>query len=194
SPAFSRRPPPTMITTTTNNSPYRITPAQTPDHIAAARDLFTAYTQWLGIDLSFQGFASELQSLPGQYAVPHGELLLTYSIEGDIPIGCVAVRPLKKTSSAEQEHGDERYCEMKRLYVSPVARGTGLGKALVDSIIRRAKELGYREMRLDTLPSMTSAIPLYQRVGFVEIPAYYETPVEGTLFFGVESYVGLGGV
>ncbi|KAB8070787.1 acyl-CoA N-acyltransferase [Aspergillus leporis] len=170
-----------------NNPPYRITPAQTPEHITAARNLFTSYTQWLGIDLTFQGFAAELQSLPGQYAAPHGELLLAYSADGGIPIGCVAARPLKTTSYAEQEHGEVGgCCEMKRLYVSPAARGTGLGKALVESIIQKARNLGYREIRLDTLPFMTSAITLYKRLGFVEISPYYETPVEGTLFLGLE--------
>jgi ribosomal protein S18 acetylase RimI-like enzyme len=75
---------------------------------------------------------------------------------------------------------------MKRLYVAPEARGMGLGKALVDAIIQRAKELGYREIRLDTLPSMTGAQQLYKRAGFVEIQAYYETPLEGTLFLRLD--------
>ncbi|KAE8330798.1 acyl-CoA N-acyltransferase [Aspergillus sergii] len=168
--------------------PFRITPAQSAEHIEAAKALFTSYAEWLGLDLTFQGFASELQSLPGQYAAPHGELLLAYSAEEGIPIGCVAVRPLKQRSGGKQgEVQNHRgYCEMKRLYVSPEARGTGLGKALVNSIVDRAKDLGYKEMRLDTLPSMVGAIQLYKRVGFVEIAPYYETPLEGTLFLGLD--------
>ncbi|KAE8392296.1 putative GNAT family acetyltransferase [Aspergillus alliaceus] len=171
-----------------SNSPtFRITPARTADHIEAAKVLFKSYAEWLGIDLTFQGFASELQSLPGQYAAPQGELLLAYSAE-DVPIGCVAVRPLKKSSSAERQDlsDDGKHCEMKRLYVSPEARGTGLGKVLVNSIVQRARDLGYRELRLDTLPWMAGAIQLYKRVGFVEIAPYYETPLEGTLFLGLD--------
>ncbi|KAE8373820.1 acyl-CoA N-acyltransferase [Aspergillus bertholletiae] len=171
-----------------NNPPFRIIPAHSAEHIEAAKVLFTSYAKWLGFDLAFQGFASELQCLPGQYAAPQGELLLAYSAEEGVPIGCVAVRPLKQSSSKQQGgiecHGE--YCEMKRLYVSPEARGTGLGKALVKSIIERAKSLGYRGMRLDTLPSMMSAIELYKRVGFVETAPYYETPLEGTLFLELD--------
>lgn len=75
---------------------------------------------------------------------------------------------------------------MKRLYVTPEARGLGLGKALIHAIVQQAKELGYREMRLDTLPTMEGAIGLYRKVGFVEIPAYYETPLRETLFLKLD--------
>ncbi|KAE8146885.1 acyl-CoA N-acyltransferase [Aspergillus avenaceus] len=170
----------------TDNPPFRIIPAQSSEHINAVRGLFTAYTAWLGLDLTFQGFAAELQSLPGQYAAPCGELLLAYSTEGDTPIGCAAVRPLKQSSDAERGVSGGDCCEMKRLYVVPEARGMGLGKALMNAAIQRAKDLGYTEMRLDTLPSMQGAVQLYERLGFLEIPAYYETPLEGTLFLALE--------
>ncbi|OGM39260.1 GNAT family N-acetyltransferase [Aspergillus bombycis] len=173
---------------TSNNPPFRITPAHNTEHFEAAKALFTSYAEWLGLDLTFQGFSSELQSLPGQYAAPHGELLLAYSTEGGIPIGCVAVRPLKQRPVEMQGdvQNDRGYCEMKRLYVSPEARGIGLGKALVNSIVERAKGLGYKMMILDTLPSMMGAIQLYKRVGFVQIAPYYETPLEGTIFLGLD--------
>ncbi|KAL6237732.1 hypothetical protein BDW75DRAFT_60337 [Aspergillus navahoensis] len=156
---------------------FRIIPAQTTEDIATARDLFTAYVKWLNIDLSFQSFQSELVSLPGTYGTPHGDLLLAYSID-NTPLGCVAVRPLDDSKQS---------CEMKRLYVSPEARGRGLGKALVTAIVQRAKELGYKQMRLDTLPSrMQGAIALYTRVGFVETPPYYETPMKETIFLALD--------
>jgi ribosomal protein S18 acetylase RimI-like enzyme len=71
---------------------------------------------------------------------------------------------------------------LKRLYVSPEGRGFGLGERLVDAVVKGAKRIGYREMRLDTLPSMTGAIALYQKFGFEPIEPYYETPVIGTIF------------
>jgi ribosomal protein S18 acetylase RimI-like enzyme len=71
---------------------------------------------------------------------------------------------------------------MKRLYVAPDGRGTGLGERLVRAVLSEAEHIGYREMRLDTLPTMTGAIALYRKFGFEEMPAYYETPVTGTLF------------
>ncbi|KAL4752453.1 hypothetical protein BDW72DRAFT_171304 [Aspergillus terricola var. indicus] len=76
---------------------------------------------------------------------------------------------------------------MKRLYVSPEARGMGVGKALVAAIVQRAKDLGYKHMRLDTLPSrMQGAIVLYTQVGFVKTPPYYETPMDETIFLALD--------
>lgn len=72
---------------------------------------------------------------------------------------------------------------MKRLYVSPDGRGLGIGKKLIEAIVREASRIGYREMRLDTLPSMAEAISLYRKAGFVPIARYYDTPLVGTMFF-----------
>ncbi|MBE9606053.1 GNAT family N-acetyltransferase [Acetobacteraceae bacterium H6797] len=108
--------------------------------------------------------------MPGKYAPPKGALLLARNTEGTA-IGCVALRPLA-----------EGCCEMKRLYVSPEGRGLGLGRALLEAILAEARRIGYREIRLDTLPGMDSAIALYEKAGFSRIPAYYETPLAGTIF------------
>jgi GNAT superfamily N-acetyltransferase len=71
---------------------------------------------------------------------------------------------------------------MKRLFVSPHGRGVGLGRALIAAILDKAIALGYIEMRLDTLPSLVEALALYQQFGFVQVPAYYKTPIESTIF------------
>jgi ribosomal protein S18 acetylase RimI-like enzyme len=153
-------------------SPFRLAQARHAQEIATAAVLFREYADWLGIDLSFQGFEAELASLPGKYAPPTGALILAYSPEGEA-VGCVAVRPL-----------EGRVCEMKRLYVRPAARGLGIGAALVAAVIESAQALGYTEMKLDTLPSMSEAFALYQRFGFLPIPAYYRNPVSGTVYLG----------
>jgi ribosomal protein S18 acetylase RimI-like enzyme len=139
----------------------------------AVKRLFTAYASALGIDLSYQGFEEELAGLPGKYAAPSGALLVARGMDG-VPLGCAALRPI----------APDGCCEMKRLYVSPLARGLGLGKALVDAIVAEAIRIGYREMRLDTLPTMGEAIALYRKAGFQPIAPYYETPVAGTIFMG----------
>lgn len=154
--------------------PYAIIPAAGPADLADAARLFRAYAASLPIDLGYQDFEAELAKLPGKYAPPAGALLIARAPDG-AAIGCVAMRPL----------GDEGICEMKRLYVTPEARGVGLGSALIAAILGAARDAAYREMRLDTLPTMRAAIGMYKQAGFQEIAAYYPTPVAETLFLGL---------
>jgi ribosomal protein S18 acetylase RimI-like enzyme len=150
-------------------TPFEIAPARTPEGLNQVRTLFQAYADGLGIDLTYQGFPEELATLPGKYAQPHGELLLA-KLDGK-SVGCVGLRPL-----------EDGACEMKRLYVDPQARGLKLGKALVEAIIQAAIERGYKEMRLDTMSTMTEAISLYKGLGFAEIPAYFDSPLVCNVF------------
>ena len=154
-------------------STFHIRPARSKLDLIAIAHLFEDYVTALGIDLAFQDFSTELANIPGKYAPPHGELLLAFNQEGE-PIGCVGLRPIEPQGC----------CEMKRLYVAPKGRGLGLGQALVDAIIEEARRIGYREMRLDTLPSMSQALSLYHKRGFQPINAYYDTPLEDTIFLG----------
>ena len=141
--------------------------------IAVARRLFEEYAAWIAIDLSFQNFAEELKLLPGEYAPPGGALLLAWAEAR--PAGCVAVRRI-----------DEETCEMKRLYVRDSFRGLSAGERLAHEAIAWARAADYRRMLLDTLPSMRSAHRLYERLGFMEIPAYRFNPVEGARFMALE--------
>jgi GNAT superfamily N-acetyltransferase len=150
---------------------FEIAPASSSADIAAVVALFRAYAASLEVDLAYQGFEAEVAGLPGKYAPPDGELLLARGADGEA-LGCVALRPLDEAGCAE----------MKRLYVLPAGRGTGLGRGLVEAIVERALALGYRELRLDTLPSMTEAIALYRQRGFEPMAPYYATPIEGTVF------------
>ena len=151
---------------------YQIAPARSESDIDAVRALFSAYAEWLGLDLMYQGFAAELAGLPGKYAPPRGELLLVRDGQG-VPVGCVGLRPLDRQGC----------CEMKRLFVAPEARGHGLGRDLVSAVIFEATRIGYREIMLDSLPKLEQATAMYERMGFRPIPPYYDTPVVATLFF-----------
>lgn len=147
--------------------------ATSPEDLAEVRRLFCEYADALGVDLSFQGFAEEIAELPGRYARPRGMLMLAW--RGASAVGCVGLRPLGAD-----------VCEMKRLYVSPVARGSGLGRILATAIVEAAREIGYDRMRLDTLPQMGAAIGLYRSLGFTEIAPYTGNPVPGALFLELE--------
>jgi ribosomal protein S18 acetylase RimI-like enzyme len=154
-------------------STFRIRPATSFADIATVTEMFKAYAASLDIDLYYQDFSTELAAMPGKYAPPMGALLLAKSETGE-QLGCVGLRPMLQPGC----------CEMKRLYVTQAGRGLGLGQALIDAVIGEARRIGYRHMRLDTLPSMTQAIALYKKAGFTPIAPYYDTAPEGTLFFG----------
>ncbi|MDQ3372399.1 MAG: GNAT family N-acetyltransferase [Acidobacteriota bacterium] len=148
--------------------------AETSGQIEEVRLLFREYEAWLGVDLCFQSFEEELENLPGKYAKPSGRLFLALSAEKIA--GCIALRKI----------GDAT-CEMKRLFVRPDFRGLRLGKMLIEKVIAEAKAIGYRRMRLDTLPDkMPEAVELYQFNGFREIPPYYENPHQETLFMELD--------
>ena len=135
------------------------------DDVELVRKLFREYAAGLGVDLSFQGFDEEVAALPAGY-----DVLFVAGSEG-----CVGVRPFSGG-----------ICEMKRLYVRPSARGTGLGKKLAEAAIAHARTLGYATMRLDTMPAMGAAQALYASLGFVEIAAYRHNPVAGTRFMELD--------
>jgi GNAT superfamily N-acetyltransferase len=150
-----------------------IVQAENSEQIAIARELMVEYSTKLGVDLCFQGFEEEMRVLPGKYAPPSGRLLL--ALWDGKPAGVIALRPMGKKT--------EGLCEMKRLFVRPEFRGHGIGRLLAECVIAEAAEIGYKRMRLDTMPGkMDSAIAMYRELGFTETEPYYKTPVSQTLF------------
>ncbi len=139
-----------------------VTPSDA-QQMSQVRELFVEYAAWLKVDLCFQNFQAELDSLPGRYAAPGGAIYL--AMRNSDPVGCVAMRGL-----------DDTYCEMKRLYVRTEGRGHGLGRRLAIAAIDAGRAAGYRAIRLDTLRWMTEANRLYDSLGFQDIPAYYHNP------------------
>jgi ribosomal protein S18 acetylase RimI-like enzyme len=145
---------------------------------AAARVLFREYAAGLGVDLCFQGFEAELDSMPEMYGAPRGCLFMARA--GDRLVGCGALRSLSAGES----------CEMKRLYVRAAARGTGLGRILAENLIAKGRSLGYAVMRLDTLAQMSAARELYRSLGFVEIAAYYDNPLPSVVYMELDLTAG----
>jgi GNAT superfamily N-acetyltransferase len=153
-----------------------VRPAETDQDLDDVRRLFRAFVLWHRerhvedhalIDAYFDetAYAKEVDGLPGAYAPPDGCLLGCW--QAGIAIGCVAMKRLDADS-----------CEMKRLFVPPMARGHGAGRALAEEVLHRAREAGYRTMYLDTSIRQTEAIALYQDLGFEEIAPYYDVPEE----------------
>jgi putative acetyltransferase len=177
--------------------------AENGEGISVASELFREYAASLATDLSFQNFEQELAALPGDYAPPHGRLVLAvlagsgdgklqFSVEPpqQLANGSSRTNPPVVTLSHADVVGcvavrrfDHRICEMKRLYVRPSARRHGAGRALVLAAIAAAREVGYTHMRLDTLPQMNEAQALYGALGFREIRPYRYNPVPGTRYF-----------
>ncbi len=138
-------------------------------HLPVIRELFTAYANELGEDLTFQQFNTELQDPFAKYGPPAGCLIIAY--KNDDPAGCIALHQIDTTT-----------CEMKRMFVKPEFRGQGIGDTLVSAILQSAQQKGYKRMVLDTLDRLQAAIYLYKRYGFFETSAYYANPLPGVVY------------
>ena len=137
-----------------------------PDEV---KKLIKEYYHRLGRDLSFQNIEAELDDPAVRYSPPQGELLV--ALENDEVLGMVAYHRLTS-----------KRCEMKRLYLTPNARGRHLGERLVETIIEHARASGYEEMVLDTIKPLKAAVSLYRKFGFEECEAYYDNPMEDVIY------------
>lgn len=142
-------------------------------YIQQIKELIIEYAKWLGRDLSFQDIDDELKDPAKKYTAPEGELLV--AVEGEDVLGMIAYH----------RHSDTR-CEMKRLYVKPSCRGMKLGEKLIEELMVHARQAGYKEMVLDTIVPLQSAIHLYKKLGFAECEPYYHNPMPDVLYFRKE--------
>jgi len=147
--------------------------AETAADFEKGKQLFTDYAASLNIDLSFQDFSKELESISQQYNNPQGGLILVSQDEEYI--GCAGIRKI-----------DKQTAELKRMYINPDYRGLKIGARLLEKSVELAKQLGYSKIRLDTLATMLQAQALYRSFGFYEIPAYRFNPLPGTIYMEKE--------
>lgn len=147
----------------------QIRTASSPEDLNIVRELFEEYWRSFGFTPCFQGFAAEMEALPGHYAPPTGRLALAFTKAG--AVGCVALRRL-----------DDRRAEMKRLYVRATARHQGIGAALLEYVIDQARSTGCCELVADTLPVMAQALEMYQKRGFALIGPYTQDPTPAAVY------------
>jgi ribosomal protein S18 acetylase RimI-like enzyme len=150
-----------------------VRPPAGPEELELVRTLFREYQAELRLEPCFEGFAQELSGLPGDYAPPAGRILLAW--DQHRLAGCVALRKV-----------DGETAEMKRLFIRPAFRRGGWGRRLTMALLEEARRLGYRRIRLDTLPVMEAARALYAELGFRPIEPYREVGVPGAIFLGKE--------
>lgn len=142
--------------------------------------LFSEYTNMLiendpafKVYLDIQNYDDELAHLHEKYGLPEGRLYLAYCDEK--LAGCIGLKKI-----------DNQNCEMKRLYVRPQFRGNHIGDLLIRQIIKDAKEIGYSYMLLDTLPFLQSAVHMYKKFGFYEIPCYNNSPMDSSIYMKLD--------
>lgn len=143
--------------------------AKSKEEYEAAAFLFLEYANWLQVDLCFQSFDKELQTLDQMYAPQNGGIVLC-KLEDEF-IGCAAIRRI-----------DNDICELKRMWVRPGLQNKGLGVGLLQECIKMAEQLKYSYIRLDTLKRLEAAIHLYKKYGFVETAPYYFNPEKEVVY------------
>lgn len=119
--------------------------------------------------LTLQNYDAELKDLTEKYGLPNGRLYIAF-FENEAA-GCIALRKINDES-----------CEIKRFYIRPKFRGQKLGSLLLEKIMTDAKEIGYENILLDTLPFLKTAIEMYKRRGFYEIERYNNSPMDSSIF------------
>lgn len=167
----------------------RIVSCGSAGELDAARGLFAEYAAGLPHSPCFDRFGMEIAGLPGRYAPPSGRLVL--ALDGEAAVACGALREITSDVAAWRvRHGlpalDGRTCEMKRLFVRPARRGTGVGRALAEHLVAEARSAGYSRMWLDSEPGMLAAHALYRSLGFVTIPRYNDDPLPAMSYLGRE--------
>ncbi|MFN6516001.1 MAG: GNAT family N-acetyltransferase [Nostoc sp. CreGUA01] len=147
----------------------KIIPVENEEHINRIKNLFFDYfnetklifSQKFNINIDVNAFSEQYITQLDEFVPPSGRLLLG-EYESQIA-GCACLRKI-----------NQDICEIKRMYVKPEFRRKGIGRALLQTIINEANDIGYSKIRLDTAPYAKEAHRLYRAFGFQNIEPYLE--------------------
>ena len=142
-----------------------------PSRVAVARSLLSEYAAMPHTVGRWANPAADIALLPHPFVAPLGAFLIAF--DGETPVGCGALQPFDAPAIGE----------LKRIYVRPDARGTGVGRLVTEALIRQASASGYTKLVLDTAPELSAARALYADLGFVAIPHYRDGLLPDTLCF-----------
>lgn len=150
-----------------------LVPVETAQQREAARVLLVEYLRWVGdIARKSYGLSFDIEAMArsdiedrAKFYPPTGRFYLVRHDERDIGIGC-----LKRLAQGVGE--------IQRMYIQPHVRGIGAGRALVQRLLREARELGYTRVRLESLRALAPAHTLYRSVGFVEVEPYSDNSMD----------------
>ena len=151
-------------------APFVVREATSAADVDAVRRLVLAHVDERSAMRGIEHMRADALGLPGPYVAPRGTILLARS--GDAPIGCVALRPLADDVG-----------EVKRMFVDAAWRGRGVGRALLEALIARARAMDYTALRLGTVAEMRAARSLYGSLGFSPIARYRPDEVVDTEFY-----------
>jgi ribosomal protein S18 acetylase RimI-like enzyme len=140
----------------------RFTVAEEPAHSEVVRWSFEQYYRELGKDFGYDVDTALPLGLD-ELTRPHG-LVLIVRDRGE-PVGCGAVKLL-----------DSGIAEIKRMWVSPCARGHGLGGRLLDDLESAAIAAGQTSARLETNSQLEAALAMYRKRGYEEVEPFNDEP------------------
>jgi ribosomal protein S18 acetylase RimI-like enzyme len=152
---------------------FQLVPATSPAHYDAFKQLLQEYAERDLSDACNSTIWRDMAQLPGRYAPPEGQVLLAY--DGDELAACGAYVATLTPGLAE----------VKRVYVRPAFRRQRLAQTLTVGLTEIARLRGYTMAGICTWPDNSSALALYQQLGFTPIASFREPEKAHLTFLGL---------
>jgi putative acetyltransferase len=121
-------------------------------------------------------FDAATDSLYEQFLQPRSAYFVAENSEGKI-VGGSGIFPTNGLP--------EDTCELVKMYLLPEARGTGLGRTIIELSLQTARELGYGKVYLESMPELKQALKVYEKFGFT----YLCSPMGNSGHFGCDLHM-----